>query len=321
MLLLILSIVCFLSLSGLMAAVDAAVLSVSRPEIEVLCKQRRWGAEALRDVRARLSQSVVVIVIATNTINVLGPIAISWQISAWASIAWLVPVTVILTAGTIVFSEVIPKSVGAARAPQIARYSAPFIMAARSLLHPIVVALAWLSARFTGNHRKIGTEEQIRALVRIGRDAGLIEAGEVSLIHHAFVLNDKTAGEIMTPIEHVKAMNASMTLNQAIAQICQFQFSRYPVLGQSIDEVLGVVIARDVFAAAQSDPGKMIASVAAPPFIVAADTKSDELLSRFRKEHLHLAIVQDCEKTVGIVTLEDVVEQLVGEIDDEKDVA
>lgn len=319
MILLIATAITFLLLSGVMAAVDAAVLSVTWPEIEELKLQRKWGAERLAEIRGRLTESVVVIVVATNTINVLGPILVSRQAFDLFSVTGVVTVTALLTIGTIVFSEIVPKSIGANHAPTIARLFAPVIHTVGVAIYPLVKLLTWISNPFTSGKRKIGTEEQIRALVRIGHRAGLIETDEGQLIHRVFILNDKTAGQIMTPLDDVKALGAEFTVQQAIAEIGRCQFSRYPVFGKTVDDLVGIAISRDVLLEFLTNPTCSIRSLAKSPAIVTAEMTSDALLDRFRRQNIHLAVVQDDGRTVGIVTMEDVLEQLVGKIDDEKD--
>jgi CBS domain containing-hemolysin-like protein len=302
-----------------MAAVDAAVLSVTRPEIEVLISQGKWGSRRLRRVKQEISRSVVAVVIVTNTINILGPILVSRQAFDFFGTEGIAFITVILTLGTIVFSEIVPKALGAHYAPLISRISAPAILLGRCLFYPLVVAFAWLSDQFTKGTRRIGTEEQIRSLVRIGHRAGYIETDEGELIHRAFVLNDKTAGEIMTPLDRVKALGATYTIKQAATEVCRSEFSRYPVFGQSVDDVQGIALSRDVLKADANRLSDGLSSITRPAVIVEAPIKSDELLALFRDQHVHLAVVQDSGKTVGVVTLEDVLEELVGEIEDEKD--
>jgi CBS domain containing-hemolysin-like protein len=263
---------------------------------------------------------VVVIVILTNTINVLGPILVSRQAFDLYGAESIVAITAVLALGTIVFSEIVPKALGAHYAPLIARVSAPAILIGRYLLYPLVIGFAWLSKQFTKGTRHIGTEEQIRSLVRIGHLAGYIESDEGQLIHRAFVLNDKTAGEIMTPLNRVKALGAGFTIQQAVAEICRSEYSRYPVFGQSIDDIQGLVLSRDVLKATIDRSSELLSSITRSAVIVDAQIKSDKLLTLFRDQHVHLAIVQDLGKTVGVVTLEDVLEELVGEIEDEKDV-
>jgi putative hemolysin len=320
MLLIVFSVIVFLALSGLMAAVDAAVLSVTRPEIEVLIQGGKWGSRRLSQVKQRMSESVVVIVILTNTINVLGPILVSRQAFEQYGAESIAAITVVLTLGTIIFSEIVPKALGTHYAPQIARISAPAISIGRLMMYPLVIGFAWLSKQFTKGTRHIGTEDQIRSLVRIGHSAGYIERGEGQLIHRAFMLNDKTAGEIMTPLEYVKALGMSFSVKQAATEICRSEYSRYPVFGQSTDEIQGIVLSRDVLKANMDKPSDPLSKIVRPAVIVDAKIKSDDLLTLFRDKHVHLAIVQDLGKTVGVVTLEDVLEELVGEIEDEKDV-
>ncbi len=193
-------------------------------------------------------------------------------------------------------------------------------MAGRYLLYPLVVGFAWLSKQLTKGTRHIGTEEQIRSLVRIGHRAGYIESGEGQLIHRVFILNDKTAGEIMTPLGRVKALGAGFTIKQAVTEVCRSEYSRYPVFGRSVDEVQGIALSRDVLKAAAERSSEPLHAITRPAVIVDAQFKSDRLLALFRDKHVHIAVVQDLEKTVGVVTLEDVLEELVGEIEDEKDV-
>jgi Mg2+/Co2+ transporter CorB len=170
---LIVYIVTFITLSGLMAAVEAAILSVSRAEVEELRLQKAWGAVALKAIKQRLTHAVVVLVIITNTINVLGPILSGRKAIQIYGDAAIVPVTAVLTLGTIVLSEIIPKSLGAHYAPQLSRVMAPVIRLLTLFLYPVVIGLEALSNFFKTGKRHIGTEAQIRSLVSIGPTAPL----------------------------------------------------------------------------------------------------------------------------------------------------
>lgn len=312
MLLLIVSIVGFFALSGLMAAVDAAVLSVTHPEIEVLIQKGKWGARRLSRAKQDISRSVVVIVILSNTINVLGPVLVSLQAFELYGSEVIAIITAMLTVGTIVFSEIVPKSIGTHYAPLIARGSAPAILVIGFFLYPLVAGFARLSGLFTPGTRMIGTEEQIRSLVQIGRRAGHIESDEGQMIHRVFVLNDKSADEIMTPLGQVKSLSAHDTIQRAATEVVRNEYSRYPVFGQSPDQIEGLALTREVLKAALDRPLDPLAKITRAVVVVDAKTKSDELISIFRNRHAQLAIVQQTGKTVGIVTLADVLDQLIG---------
>lgn len=315
------SIIVFIALSGLMAAVDAAVLSVSHPEIDELIQHGKHGAGQLREVKQKLTHSLAVIVILTNLINVLGPILVSQQAFQLYGPGALVPITIVLMLGTIVFSEVIPKALGSHYAPQLARWSAPVIRALGLIIYPFSVALAWLSNTLKRGQRRIGTERQIRALVKLGRKGGHIERAESHMIFRTFRLNDRTAQDIMTPLEKVISIPASATVREAAEIVRTNEFSRYPVFGRSPDDIQGMLIARDVLRMhADGEDSSPITSILPAAFIVSPEKFADELLLEFRTRHQHLAVVQQNNHTLGIVTLEDVLEEIVGEIEDEKDI-
>ena len=318
---LVLYMLAFIVLSGLMAAVEAAVLNVTRGEVEELCQRGAWGAEALKIITARITQPVVVLVIFTNTINILGPILAGQQaIRLFGGVAIGV-VTAVLTLGTIVFSEIIPKSLGSHYAPLISRAAAPAIRTGIVVLYPLVIALERFSNLLKRGERRIGTEVQIRSLTRIGHRHGYIESDEGQLIQRAFLLNDKTAADIMTPLQEMVAVEHATTIRAAAAHVFRHAYSRYPMFGESPDDVLGLVMSRDILEAlTEGKDEAQVSTICRPSLIVPAGMRSDTLLARFRDEHIHLAVVQNQGKTVGLVTLEDVLEELVGDIEDEKDV-
>lgn len=317
---LLLYVVMFVLLSGLMAMVEAAVLSVTRGEIGELRLHHRRGAEALHSLTQRLTRAVGVLVLFTNTINILGPILAGTKAVQLFGDASIGALTAILTFSTIVFSEIIPKSLGMRYAPTIARLAAPTLLALMYVLFPVVVALGWLAGLFTRGTRPIGTEDQIRSLVTIGRRAGHIESQEGQLIQRAFVLNDRTAADVMTPLEKVVAIEATATVIEMAQRVFRHEYSRYPVFGASQNDVQGMALSRDALEAlSDGRDQEPVSTIVRPALTVDAAMRSDELLALFRDRRVHLAVVQDDGRTVGLVTLEDVLEELVGEIEDEKD--
>ncbi|HTN73881.1 MAG TPA: DUF21 domain-containing protein, partial [Pirellulaceae bacterium] len=209
---LIISIIIFIILSGLMALIDAAVLSVTHAEVEELVQHKAWGSSALHAVKQRVTRAVVVIVILTNTINILGPIIVGNQAAALYGNTGIGVVTAVLALLTILLSEIIPKSLGAHYAPTISRLASPIILILIYLLYPLVQVLDSISSLFKQGNRRIGTEAQIRSLVTIGRRAGYIESDEGQLIHRAFVLNDKKASDVMTPLKDIESVYETSTI-------------------------------------------------------------------------------------------------------------
>ena len=317
---LVLYIAAFILLSGLMAAIDAAILSVTRPEIEELIQHERSDATQLRDVKQHMARSVVVIVILTNTINVLGPVLVSNEALKQYGTESLAMITVILTFGTILFSEIFPKALGTHYAPAIGRVAAGPLQLVGVVLYPLVVAFAWLSQKLTRGSRPIGTERQVRALALMGRRAGHIESDEIMMIYRVFRLNDSTAEDIMTPRENVVALAEDATIRDAAEQVREAGYSRYPVYGESLDRVEGLVTARDLLQAVIDGKGdEPVSGITRRILQFEAGRRSDQMLVVFRDERIHQGIVTKGGQTLGVVTLEDVLEELVGEIEDEKD--
>jgi len=321
MLELTLYVVVFIALSGLMATVEAAVLNVTHGEVEELRLQDAWGAEALKAITERMTQPVVVLVIFTNTVNVVGPILAGRKaIQLYGDVAIGI-LTAILTFGTLIFSYIIPKSLVSHYAQLFSRSAAPVIRVLIVSLYPLVVALEWLSDLLKSGKRGNGTVSQIRSLTDIGRREGYIQSDEGKLVQRAFLLNDKSAAEIMTPLKEAVTVQEGTSVKEAASRVFRHAYSRYPVFGKSQDEVIGLVMSRDILAALTEGKDRdPVSTICRPGLTVPADMRADKLLVRFRDAHIHLAVVQDNRRTIGLLTLEDVLEELVGEIEDEKDV-
>ena len=314
------SIVGFVILSGFLAMVDAAVLSVSAGEVGELVEKKRWGAQSLRSIARRRTRAIIVIVILTNITNIVGPILIGGRAAHLYSNVGIGVVTALLTVITIVFSEIIPKAIGTHYAPTIARVVAPAISLLIIVLYPLVRALEYLTQMFKRGRRKIGTEEQIKALVSIGGGAGHIQQDESDLIRRSFVLNDRKAEDIMTPVTKTVAMPEDRTVRLAAKMVFRSVYSRYPVYGETIDDIRGYVMSRDVLSAlADGQDHLPLSAITREILSVSHTMTANKLLDLFKRKQIHIAVVKNRKHTVGIVTLEDVLEELVGEIEDEGD--
>lgn len=316
---LIILILAFVLLSGLMALTEAAVLSVTHAEVEVMVQGGERGATSLQKIKKRITDAVVIIVVFTNVVNVLGPVLVGTRaVEIYGSTAIGV-VTAVLTLGTIVFSEIIPKSLGTHYAPRISRLVAPPLRLLIIVFYPVVWLFEKLTSAMKSGERRVGTEDQIRSLAKLGHNAGYIETDETQLVHRVFELNDRLAGAIMTPLESVVTVGEGMTVREAALVMREAAFTRYPVVDAD-GRVVGVVISHELLQELIAGrDNESISGLIRDPLTVPASAKADDLLALFRAEHFHMAIVERRGSAVGIVTLEDVLEELVGEIEDEMD--
>lgn len=303
-----------------MAMTDAAILSVSYGEVEEMVSQKKWGALPLRAVSRRLTRAVVVIVIITNTINILGPILVGQRAVQIYGSGAIGVITAVLTFGTIILSEIIPKALGSHYAPLISRLVAPGILALIYILYPVVIALEKFVGLFKMGKRPIGTEEQIRALARIGGGAGHILENERHLIHRVFILNDRRARDLMTPAADMIAIPETFTVRDAIAEIAKYEHSHYPVYKGTRDHVIGFVLSNEIVdAMSKKKENEPAIGLLRTAHSVPATMRADVLLTLFRKRHVHLVTVEENGKTIGLVTFEDVLRELVGEIEDARE--
>ncbi len=303
-----------------MAMMDAALLSVSYAEVEEMVGKKLRGAVPLRAVTRRLTRAVVVLVILTNTINVLGPILVGGYAVQLYGNSTIGIMTAVLTFGTIIFSEIIPKALGTHYAPHISRAVAPLFLALIYALFPVVVVLEKFVGFFKMGKRAIGTEEQIRALVRIGGGAGHILQNEGQLIHRVFILNDRRARDLMTSVKDMIAVPSTYTIREALTDVARYEHSHYPVYDGKRSKILGIVLSNELAEAmSKNRDGEPVLGLLRDVPFVASTMRADMLLNLFRRRHVHLVIVRDGDKAIGLVTFEDVLRELVGEIEEERE--
>ena len=162
------------------------------------------------------------------------------------------------------------------------------------------------------------TEEEVQAFIDVGEDEGILEASEGKMIHSVVEFGDRVARELMTPRIDVLSFDAKRSLRELAQLFSESKYSRIPIYEESIDRITGFVHIKEVFEAIFRNDEKSVAELARPPYFVSETKKVSELLREFQSEHLQVAVVVDeYGGTAGIITIEDVVEEIVGEIADE----
>jgi CBS domain containing-hemolysin-like protein len=236
---------------------------------------------------------------------------------------WLGIFSGVLTFLVIIFSEIIPKTVGERYAERIALIAARPVLGLTFILTPVVWLVEKLSAPISQGSMGGPTtnEAEIRLLAKIGHQEGIIRADESEMIERVFNLNDMTAEQMMTPRVAMTYLEENMTLSEAKARIIASPHSRIVVIGESIDDVLGMVLKDELLVALIEGRGdQSVASLKREIKLVPEKTPADRLLTLFRQRRQHLAIVMDeFGGVAGVVTLEDVLETLTGHIIDETD--
>jgi len=228
----------------------------------------------------------------------------------------------VLTFSIIIIAEVIPKTIGE-------HYKAPVSLATAKILRvlmwvfkPLVKSIALVMRPFSGKkQRPWVTEEEIKMLLRLARAAGTVEVDEETLINRVFKLNDLTALQMMKPIEGMYALDGKKKLIEEKESIIQSPYSRIVIFEKDSANIVGIAQQRRLLREIANDnENALIKDFISTPLFVNEGEKADSLLDKFQSYHQHLFIVRDAKgKNIGIISMEDVLEELFGEIYDEKD--
>lgn len=241
----------------------------------------------------------------------------------------MIIVTVLLSFFTLVFGELVPKRVALSKSVKIALWSAPIIFIVMKIFAPFVWLLS-VSTRMivrlfgikTVKSEEQVTEKDIRELIVYGHIEGLYQKQEKEMLERIFLFDDLDVSSIMTPIENVTWINHDELDSNEMETIVKSKFSRIPVYKTSKDNVLGVVLVKDILSRMYhtNDIDIEIEDVIRPPYIINHTMKINRLLLEMKKNKNHLAFIQDTNNhIIGIITLEDIIEEIVGEIYDEHD--
>jgi CBS domain containing-hemolysin-like protein len=309
-----------IAITGFFAMLEAALFTVSLSRARVLASQGKPGAESLLIVKQSMARSIFLLVVFMNISTVLGSIILGKHASEeFGGDVGLI--SLLMTIGIIFFGELIPKSIGDKHAENLGRFFAPVILFITKLFSPVVWIYEKIIHLVIGTHTVPVSEDDLRILSETSHTEGEIELNEKNIILNTFRMNDMTAADIMTPRSVVEMLSSTITLEQALVIIGEKPYSRIPVYASSIDDVIGYVSSKDILRGlAHGEHETLIQKYVKPIRKIPNTMRSDHLLSLFQKNKIHCAIVVDeFRQVVGLVTLEDVLEVLVGEIMDETD--
>lgn len=325
------------------AAAEIAFISLNDAKIEKMAKKGNKKAKSIEKMVKNPSKFLATIQIgitlagflssafaADTFVDKLAPVLNTWfptvGNSAWRAIS-LVLITIILSYFTLIFGELVPKRLAMKHYEKIAFSSIGIIRIISLLTAPFVKFLTFstnvVSRIFgvTENEESTVTEEEIRMMVDAGQEKGTIQKDEKEMINNVFEFNDRTVSEIMTDRTNMFAVDSNTSIGEVIEELTEERgYSRIPIYDETIDEVKGIVYLKDILLSNKNRNNK-IKSLAKETYFVPETKKVNELFKEFQKNKKQIAIVVDeYGGTAGVVTMEDILEELVGEIYDEYDI-
>ncbi|WP_292392711.1 hemolysin family protein [Methanoculleus sp. UBA303] len=319
----VLFLICLL-LSGFFSSSEVALISITRAKVRALLNQGRKGAEALDTLKRSTDTILITILIGNNIANVAAAslaTAIAIGIYGDVGIGIATFFTVILM---LVFGEIGPKMYASRNTEDLALRVALPILYLSKAIYPVLWVSDHIRQQFAfrpGVAEPVVTEDEIKEWIDVGEEEGTIEEQERDMLYSVLRFGDTTVREVMTPRIDVVMIEDTSTLENALSIFNDTGFSRIPVYHEQIDNVIGLLNIKDIFAAVfRQQMSAMIRDMMYEPYFVPESKKIDELLKELQVKKQHMAVVLDeYGSFAGIVTVEDMLEELVGEIMDEFD--
>jgi magnesium and cobalt exporter, CNNM family len=331
-------------LEALFVAAEIALVTVRRTRIEQLVEEGNRRARIVQGLLAHPGRFLAVIQVGITFVALLTSAFAAEQqvdsvarffagiplLAGYARALALILITAIVSLATILFGELVPKTLALAHAERVALLFAGPVEVFGRILAPLVwfltkansAIIRMLGAREVVDSTIISTEE-LRILVERGTEQGILEAEEEQMISAVMELGDRRVHEVMVPRVDIVAVPADVPLDALVDTLVEAGHSRLPVYDSSIDQIMGVIYAKDLlpYLKGRDHPPEITTLLRNPVFIPESMTV-DDLLHEFQRRKVHIAIVVDeYGGTAGLVTIEDLLEEIVGEIQDEYDTA
>lgn len=340
----IIPLIILIFLNAFFAASEIAFISLNDAKIDLQAKEGNKKAKKIKKMLENPSKFLATIQIgitlagflssafaseafASELAPVLYKLVPSVELRIWNSIS-IVLITIVLSYFTLIFGELVPKRLAMKYYEKIAFATIGVIRFISIVTAPFVRFLTFstniVSKLFgiTGNEEETVTEEEIRMMVDVGEEKGTIDKEEREMINNVFEFNDKTASEIMIPRKEVYALDMNLSISKVLEEITDnedFRYSRIPVYEETIDEIKGIVYIKDILLSTKNKSVK-VKNLVKEAYYIPETKPLNELFEDLRKNRKQIAIVVDeYGGTAGIVTMEDILEEIVGEIYDEYD--
>ena len=317
-------------LAAFFIASRTAILKTSESRVETLRRDEIKGVEKLQKVILEKAKHVAVLQLVALALTSTGGVLLTFvfiETSVNLNSALILAILVVSLLGFIVLG-VAPETLGRQKSDRISIFAALVALAIKPIIWPIAKLLVAVGNALTpGRGFKEGpfaTAEDLRDLVDQAEEADVIEDEERQMIHSVFELGDTVAREVMVPRTDMVWIEKGKTLRQAISLSLRSGYSRIPVIGEDSDDIVGVVylkdISRRIFENADAERAELVEQLMRSAYFVPDSKPADELLRDMQSARVHLAVVIDeYGGTAGLVTIEDILEEIVGEITDEYD--
>lgn len=314
-------------LSAIFSSAETAFLSTNKIRLRNLQEDGEKKADLVLNMLENQNKLISALLVGNNIVNIgSSALATKMATDAFGS-AGVGIATGVMTLLVLVFGEVVPKNLAAAHAETWAMFIAPFIRLVSFVLTPVVYLLTKLSdfvVRFTKKDEDDPTitEDEFKILVNVGQEEGVFDESETEMINSIFEFDGTLVKAIMVPRIDIIAVDVDDNINEALRLIVDGGHSRIPAYEDSIDNIVGILYAKDIFEHLDADFNTMkVKELIRSAYYIPETKKVSDLLNELRLKKVHMAIILDeYGGTNGLVTIEDLIEEIIGDIQDEYDV-
>ncbi|MDW7644533.1 MAG: CNNM domain-containing protein [Desulfuromonadales bacterium] len=313
-------------LSAFFSGSETALMSLDKLRLKYLVQKKRRGAERLEELLDSPEKLLGGILVGNNLVNIaISVFATGLLVQLYGEKGELLTI-LLVTPLLLVFSEVLPKSYAAKQSEAMSFAVLRPIGIVLKVLAPAIWLITgvtrFLSRLIPGEQEKpILSEDEIRTIITVGEQTGVVHMEKHQMLHGIFDLAEMRVRDVMIPRTEVVGIEVHSTFEEALLLVQQAHHSRFPVYEENLDSIVGIIHSKDILSFVGSPDRFSLRDIARPPYFVPESKRIETLLQSFRRKRMHLAIVVDEYGGVeGIVTLEDIFEEIVGEIQDEYDV-
>ena len=339
MLIMAIILIILLIISAVVSAIETAITGTDFVKIETLADKGNKSAKKALELQDKQQRIISTMLLLNNVVNIVATTITTLLVTFYIKNVPLAVATAILTFIILIFCEITPKRIANKNSENILLFYVDFINVVLFLLYPVIIILNTLSDGIAKvlkvdleEEVDIYSEDELKTLVDISHEQGVLETEEKEIIQNALEFGEKTLKDIMIPYDKVKYISVNSTYEQVMATCINNEYTRYPVVDGSLDNIVGIFNVKDLIKAIGANQGITndddqtskgdfdVEEMMREPFFLNESVKISQAFRRMQKVYANMVIVRsDNCKTIGIVTLEDILEEVVGEIRDEFD--
>lgn len=328
MIILIIALLVFLAIvSGFLSASETSLIGISKIRLRNLVKTGRRNAATLQElIGKKLDKAIVTILVGNNFVNVaISSISTAIFVYFYGPRLGVIISTFCVSFFILVFCEIAPKIFAVQHAERTALFIAPLMKVLLGIFGPIAnffTKLGNLIIRILGGspakRSPLVTEEELRLMIEVGKEEGVLTDEERKMLHRIFEFGDTVVSQVMKKKEDITSIDVNASQEEFLNKCLEEGHSRIPVYEGAIDNIIGIVYAHDMLYIMRNKQLFIMRDLVEAPYYVEPTKRVNELLREFQLKKIQIAIVVDKDrKTQGLVTLEDLIEEIVGEIEEE----